>query len=149
MSFPLWVRMFCLDAFTLEMQGHATGQTTGIGGHVAARFIPTVERESVDLVYVRSSSLSFSFACFFAVINISNYLSETRMFPVSFPASSKPCRHQRITDLSPPSLEQRTIICHRISRPRSIQRRACWCSRTLGCRCRVSGQGRGNRRTSP
>ncbi|THH10019.1 hypothetical protein EW146_g8508 [Bondarzewia mesenterica] len=30
--------------------GHSTGQTTGIGGHMAARFIPTVERESVDLV---------------------------------------------------------------------------------------------------
>jgi hypothetical protein len=30
--------------------GHATGQTTGIGGHMAARFIPTVERESIDLV---------------------------------------------------------------------------------------------------
>lgn len=31
-------------------QGHATGQTTGIGGHISARFIPTVERESIDLV---------------------------------------------------------------------------------------------------
>ncbi|KAG8916897.1 hypothetical protein FRC02_003488, partial [Tulasnella sp. 418] len=30
--------------------GHATSQSTGFGGHVAARFIPTVERESVDLV---------------------------------------------------------------------------------------------------
>lgn len=30
--------------------GQATGQTTGIGGHLAARFIPTVERESIDLV---------------------------------------------------------------------------------------------------
>ncbi|EGO00977.1 hypothetical protein SERLA73DRAFT_87350 [Serpula lacrymans var. lacrymans S7.3] len=30
--------------------GHATGQTTGIGGHMATRFIPTVERESIDLV---------------------------------------------------------------------------------------------------
>ncbi|RPD65851.1 hypothetical protein L226DRAFT_529987 [Lentinus tigrinus ALCF2SS1-7] len=30
--------------------GHATGQTTGLGGHMAARFIPTVERESIDLV---------------------------------------------------------------------------------------------------
>ncbi|TCD69784.1 hypothetical protein EIP91_006320 [Steccherinum ochraceum] len=30
--------------------GHTTGQTTGIGGHIAARFIPTVERESIDLV---------------------------------------------------------------------------------------------------
>ncbi|OCH90810.1 hypothetical protein OBBRIDRAFT_834709 [Obba rivulosa] len=29
--------------------GHATGQTTGLGGHMAARFIPTVERESIDL----------------------------------------------------------------------------------------------------
>lgn len=32
------------------MQGHATGQTTGIAGHIAARFIPTVERESIDLM---------------------------------------------------------------------------------------------------
>ncbi|KAI0637255.1 hypothetical protein C8Q77DRAFT_1216014 [Trametes polyzona] len=30
--------------------GHATAQTTGIGGHMSARFIPTVERESIDLV---------------------------------------------------------------------------------------------------
>ncbi|KAG8964407.1 hypothetical protein FRC03_001808 [Tulasnella sp. 419] len=30
--------------------GHATSQSTGIGGHVSARFIPTVERESIDLV---------------------------------------------------------------------------------------------------
>ncbi|KAG8927834.1 hypothetical protein FRC02_007727 [Tulasnella sp. 418] len=30
--------------------GHATSQSTGMGGHVSARFIPTVERESVDLV---------------------------------------------------------------------------------------------------
>ncbi|KAK2467792.1 hypothetical protein APHAL10511_000087 [Amanita phalloides] len=30
--------------------GHATAQTTGIGGHMAARFIPTVERESIDLM---------------------------------------------------------------------------------------------------
>ncbi|OWT41907.1 hypothetical protein C362_00273 [Cryptococcus neoformans Bt1] len=30
--------------------GQPTGQTTGIGGHVASRFIPTVERESIDLV---------------------------------------------------------------------------------------------------
>ncbi|KAI0342553.1 hypothetical protein BDW22DRAFT_1484759 [Trametopsis cervina] len=30
--------------------GHSTRQTTGIGGHMSARFIPTVERESVDLV---------------------------------------------------------------------------------------------------
>ncbi|KAH9014859.1 hypothetical protein EDB84DRAFT_1590279 [Lactarius hengduanensis] len=29
--------------------GHSTGQTTGIGGHMATRFIPTVERESIDL----------------------------------------------------------------------------------------------------
>lgn len=26
------------------------GQTTGMGGHLSARFIPTVERESIDLV---------------------------------------------------------------------------------------------------
>ena len=30
--------------------GQPTGQTTGIGGHLSARFIPTVERESIDLV---------------------------------------------------------------------------------------------------
>ncbi|KAF8626827.1 hypothetical protein AX15_004659 [Amanita polypyramis BW_CC] len=30
--------------------GHATAQTTGIAGHMAARFIPTVERESIDLM---------------------------------------------------------------------------------------------------
>ncbi|KAG8915696.1 hypothetical protein FRC02_004386, partial [Tulasnella sp. 418] len=30
--------------------GHATSQSTGMGGHVSARFLPTVERESVDLV---------------------------------------------------------------------------------------------------
>ncbi|KAG5646295.1 hypothetical protein DXG03_003892 [Asterophora parasitica] len=30
--------------------GHATGQTTGLGGHMSARFIPTVERESIDLM---------------------------------------------------------------------------------------------------
>ncbi|KAH8981254.1 hypothetical protein EDB83DRAFT_1390074 [Lactarius deliciosus] len=30
--------------------GHSTGQTTGIGGHMATRFIPTVEREAIDLV---------------------------------------------------------------------------------------------------
>ncbi|KAF8581823.1 hypothetical protein K439DRAFT_1513339 [Ramaria rubella] len=30
--------------------GHATGQTTGLGGHISGRFIPTVERESIDLV---------------------------------------------------------------------------------------------------
>ncbi|KAH7101322.1 hypothetical protein BKA62DRAFT_743455 [Auriculariales sp. MPI-PUGE-AT-0066] len=29
--------------------GHSTGQTTGLGGHLSARFIPTVERESIDL----------------------------------------------------------------------------------------------------
>ncbi|KAG8927830.1 hypothetical protein FRC02_007723 [Tulasnella sp. 418] len=31
--------------------GHATSQSTGIGGHVSAQFIPTVERESIDLVH--------------------------------------------------------------------------------------------------
>ncbi|KAH9061937.1 hypothetical protein EDB87DRAFT_1674160 [Lactarius vividus] len=31
--------------------GHSTGQTTGIGGHMATRFIPTVEREAIDLVH--------------------------------------------------------------------------------------------------
>ncbi|KAI9455535.1 hypothetical protein HD554DRAFT_273220 [Boletus coccyginus] len=30
--------------------GHSTSQTTGIGGHMASSFIPTVERESIDLV---------------------------------------------------------------------------------------------------
>jgi len=30
--------------------GHSTRQTTGLGGHMSARFIPTVERESIDLV---------------------------------------------------------------------------------------------------
>ncbi|TFK17002.1 hypothetical protein FA15DRAFT_761246 [Coprinopsis marcescibilis] len=29
--------------------GHSTGQTTGMGGHMSARFIPTVERELIDL----------------------------------------------------------------------------------------------------
>ncbi|KAI6094846.1 hypothetical protein F5141DRAFT_1295920 [Pisolithus sp. B1] len=29
--------------------GHATAQTTGMGGHMASYFIPTVERESIDL----------------------------------------------------------------------------------------------------
>lgn len=29
--------------------GHATAQTTGAGGHMASHFIPTVERESMDL----------------------------------------------------------------------------------------------------
>ncbi|TFK25484.1 hypothetical protein FA15DRAFT_703591 [Coprinopsis marcescibilis] len=30
--------------------GHSTAQTTGIGGHMAARFIPTVEREAIDFM---------------------------------------------------------------------------------------------------
>ncbi|KIM45164.1 hypothetical protein M413DRAFT_428973 [Hebeloma cylindrosporum] len=30
--------------------GHSTAQSTGVGGHVAARFIPTVERESIDFM---------------------------------------------------------------------------------------------------
>ncbi|KAF8160987.1 hypothetical protein B0H34DRAFT_699011 [Crassisporium funariophilum] len=30
--------------------GHSTAQTTGIGGHMAGRFIPTVERESIDFM---------------------------------------------------------------------------------------------------
>ncbi|KAF9529296.1 hypothetical protein CPB83DRAFT_906254 [Crepidotus variabilis] len=30
--------------------GHSTSQSTGIGGHIAARFIPTVERESIDFM---------------------------------------------------------------------------------------------------
>lgn len=33
-----------------SFKGHATAQSTGIGGHISARFIPTVERESIDLV---------------------------------------------------------------------------------------------------
>ncbi|KAF9219018.1 hypothetical protein BS17DRAFT_468537 [Gyrodon lividus] len=41
-----------LDGATLTRVfiGHATAQTTGIGGHMASHFIPTVERESIDLV---------------------------------------------------------------------------------------------------
>ena len=31
-------------------QGHTTTQTTGLGGHMAARFIPTIDRGSIDLV---------------------------------------------------------------------------------------------------
>ncbi|KAJ7490182.1 hypothetical protein B0H11DRAFT_1912198 [Mycena galericulata] len=31
--------------------GHATGQTTGLGVHMAARFSPNVERESIDLKF--------------------------------------------------------------------------------------------------
>ncbi|OBZ66504.1 hypothetical protein A0H81_13686 [Grifola frondosa] len=30
--------------------GHSTRQATGLGGHMSGRFIPTVERESIDLV---------------------------------------------------------------------------------------------------
>jgi len=30
--------------------GHSTAQSTGMGGHHASRFIPTVEREAIDLV---------------------------------------------------------------------------------------------------
>ncbi|KAF9562769.1 hypothetical protein CPC08DRAFT_749290 [Agrocybe pediades] len=30
--------------------GHSTAQSTGIGGHISARFIPTVERESIDFM---------------------------------------------------------------------------------------------------
>ncbi|KAF8972951.1 hypothetical protein BDZ97DRAFT_1778504 [Flammula alnicola] len=30
--------------------GHSTAQSTGVGGHIAARFIPTVERESIDFM---------------------------------------------------------------------------------------------------
>ncbi|PPQ99714.1 hypothetical protein CVT24_009697 [Panaeolus cyanescens] len=30
--------------------GHSTAQTTGLGGHMAGRFIPTVERESIDFM---------------------------------------------------------------------------------------------------
>lgn len=31
--------------------GHATAQTTGVGGHMASHFFPTVERESMDLAH--------------------------------------------------------------------------------------------------
>jgi len=34
----------------IPYQGHSTAQTTGIGGHMASRFIPTVERESIDFM---------------------------------------------------------------------------------------------------
>ena len=40
------------DLVLLSVQGHATAQTTGLGGHMSTRFIPTVERESIDLVCV-------------------------------------------------------------------------------------------------
>ena len=40
----------CNGVISHSEQGHATAQTTGLGGHMAARFIPTVERESIDLV---------------------------------------------------------------------------------------------------
>ncbi|KAH9485292.1 hypothetical protein JR316_0002200 [Psilocybe cubensis] len=30
--------------------GHSTAQSTGVGGHISARFIPTVERESIDFM---------------------------------------------------------------------------------------------------
>ncbi|KAG6369865.1 hypothetical protein JVT61DRAFT_13426 [Boletus reticuloceps] len=33
----------------MDTRGHATAQTTGIGGHMASHLIPTVERESIDL----------------------------------------------------------------------------------------------------
>ncbi|KAI6014324.1 hypothetical protein EDC04DRAFT_3070659 [Pisolithus marmoratus] len=36
--------------FIASLRGHATAQTTGMGGHMASHFIPTVERESIDLV---------------------------------------------------------------------------------------------------
>jgi hypothetical protein len=32
-----------------ELQGQSTAQTTGIAGHLSGRFIPTVERGSIDL----------------------------------------------------------------------------------------------------
>ncbi|KAI6097053.1 hypothetical protein F5141DRAFT_481577 [Pisolithus sp. B1] len=35
--------------YTRVFIGHATAQTTGVGGHMASHFIPTVERESIDL----------------------------------------------------------------------------------------------------
>ncbi|KAF9506993.1 hypothetical protein BS47DRAFT_1366980 [Hydnum rufescens UP504] len=38
------------DLDSLSIKGHATAQTTGMGGHHASRFIPTVEREAIDLV---------------------------------------------------------------------------------------------------
>lgn len=39
------------------LQGHSTAQTTGLGGHISARFIPTVERESIDFMYAVPLSL--------------------------------------------------------------------------------------------
>ncbi|KAF8125310.1 hypothetical protein EV363DRAFT_1299278 [Boletus edulis] len=36
--------------------GHATAQTTGIGGHMASHFIPTVEREWIDFVDINVAS---------------------------------------------------------------------------------------------
>lgn len=51
LAFLLYVIIQALEVtYINNAQGHATGQTTGIGGHMAARFIPTVERESIDLV---------------------------------------------------------------------------------------------------
>lgn len=38
------------DGTTRIFIGHSTAQTTGIGGHMASRFIPTVERESIDFM---------------------------------------------------------------------------------------------------
>lgn len=41
----------------IQSQGHSTAQSTGVGGHHASRFIPTVEREALNLVCVFLSSL--------------------------------------------------------------------------------------------
>lgn len=48
--YSIAVRGWSVTRTDILIQGHATGQTTGIGGHMASRFIPTVERESIDLV---------------------------------------------------------------------------------------------------
>ena len=40
-----------------SIQGHSTAQSTGMGGHHASRFIPTVEREAIDLVYATITKL--------------------------------------------------------------------------------------------
>jgi hypothetical protein len=37
------------DKHADELQGQSTAQTTGIAGHLSGRFIPTVERGSIDL----------------------------------------------------------------------------------------------------
>ncbi|KAF8431325.1 hypothetical protein L210DRAFT_3651207 [Boletus edulis BED1] len=56
-QFPSPFQGLCADldgamdtrVYIASLTGHATAQTTGIGGHMASHFIPTVERESIDL----------------------------------------------------------------------------------------------------